>query len=116
MHMANIQNLNKQQIRQINQSIPALGNEGSTVPNRLSAGDILNSLFNLGGNVVTYTTNATANTQDTIPHGLPYVPRGYLVINKGAAVDLYDGGTAWNVTNLYLKATVANVPVTLIVF
>ncbi len=114
--MPNIQSLNTQQAKQISQSIPAIGTPGAADPNHLSAGDIINALFNLGGNVVTYTTNATAGTQDVVAHGLPYTPRGFLVINKSAAVDLYDGGTTWNTTSIYLKATVASVNVTVIVF
>lgn len=114
--MANIQSLDNRQVEYFTQSVPALGTRGSEDPTHLRAGDIVQALFNLGGNVVTYTTNATANTQDVVAHGLPYAPRGFLVINKSEAVDLYDGGTAWTATNIYLKATVASANVTLIVF
>ncbi len=114
--MANIQSLDNRQVEYFSQSIPAIGTRGSSDPAHLRAGDIVQALFNLGGNVVTYTTNATANTQDTVAHGLPYTPRGYLVINKSEAVDLYDGGTTWTSTDIYLKATVASVDVTMIVF
>lgn len=113
--MANIQGLNTEQINWLNQSAPGMGTRGSTDPNRLNFGDMVNALFNLGGNVVTYTTNATANTVDAVPHGLPYVPRGYFSINNGNGGVLYTGAVA-DTTNLHLKCTTASNAVTLIVF
>lgn len=113
--MANIQSLNTEQAAQISNSIPAMGTLGATDPNRLRAGDIINALFNLGGNVVSYTTNATEGTQDTVAHKLPYTPRGYLVINNGNGGVVYTGAAA-DATNVYLKCTTASNAVTLIVF
>lgn len=113
--MGNIQNLNSEQVGWIDQSIPGMGTAGSTDPARMSAGDIINALFNLGGNVISYTTNATANTQDTKPHGLPYTPRGYIVIDNGNGGVVYTGQAADD-ENVYLKCTTASNPVTLIVF
>lgn len=106
-----MQSLNDRQKNAFDQSVPALGTHDSGS----SAGDIINSLFLLGGTLVTYTTNAAAGTQDTVAHDLGYVPKGYIPVDKSAAVDIYTGAAA-NDTNLYLKATVASVTVTLLVF
>jgi len=106
-----VQNLTDRQRNAFDQSVPSVGTHNSGT----SAGDIVNSLFLLGGQLVTYTTNATVGTQDTIPHTLGYVPKGYIPVDKSAAGDFYTGATA-TATNLYLKCTVASVTVTLLVF
>jgi hypothetical protein len=61
---------------------------------------------NMFGKWKAYTTNAAANTQDTIAHGLNMIPIGWLLfsIDKGGV--LYRGATAWDVTNIYLKCTI----------
>lgn len=110
------QQLTQQQYAGFNQSIPALGTRGGG--GHPSAGDIINSLFlaGAGGGVfVNYTSNASANTQDTVPHNLGYVPKGYLVINNSNGGVVYTGAPA-DATNLYLKCTTASNNVTLIVF
>lgn len=71
---------------------------------------------NIMGQFVTYTTNSTPNTQDTVSHQLGSIPIGYIVISKSAACDVYqqsNTGTTWTKSNLYLKATASNVTVTL---
>lgn len=112
--MANIQSLDHRQTEYISQSIPSLGSRGGTDPTTLPAGEIIQALFNLGGNVVNYTF-AVAATQYAIAHGLPYTPRGYIVIGADAAVSVYNGTTAWNDTDIYLEASAAT-SVTLMVF
>lgn len=106
-----MQSLSNEQKAAFSNSVPGLGVNGSGS----SAGDIVDSLFLLGGKLVTYTTNATVGTQDTVAHNLGYIPQGYIPVDKSAAVDLYTGATA-DGTNLYLKASVASVKVTLLVF
>lgn len=106
-----MQGLNEKQKNTFNQSIPGLGVRGSGQ----QAGDIIDSLFQLGGKIVSYTTNAAANTQDTVAHGLGYVPKGYIVINNGNGGVVYTGAPA-DATNLYLKCTTASNAVTLLVF
>lgn len=106
-----MQSLSNEQKTAFSNSVPGLGVNGSGT----SAGDIVNSLFLLGGKLVTYTTNATAATQDTVAHDLGYKPQGYIPVDKSAAVDLYTGADA-DATNLYLKATTASATVTLLVF
>lgn len=79
-----------------------------------------NSTINMGENIqgqfVTYTTNATPNTEDTIPHNLDSIPIGYIVVSKDKAGDVFqkqNTGTPWTSSFLYLKCTVASVSVTL---
>ncbi|UOF90783.1 hypothetical protein LSG31_00425 [Fodinisporobacter ferrooxydans] len=108
-----MQKLTDQQYAAFNQSIPSLGTRGDK--GRPTAGDIINSLFLLGGKIVTYTSNATANTQDTVYHGLGYVPNGYIVIGNGNGGVVYTGANA-DANNLYLKCTTASNSVTLLVF
>jgi hypothetical protein len=44
------------------------------------------------------------------------VPSKYLVVKKGAAVDVYDGATAAEMNKIFLKATVADVTITVRIF
>jgi len=66
--------------------------------------------------LVTYTSNGTPDTEDTLAHGLGRTPTGYLVYGMDKAAIVYDGGTAFTATNLYLKCNVATAAVRLIVF
>ena len=92
------------------QSIPAIRSK-----NYGDAADIINGLYKLGGNTVTYTTNATANTADTVTHNLGYVPNGYIVISNGNGGVVYSGGTA-TATTIPLKCTTASNAVTVMIF
>jgi hypothetical protein len=110
------QSLTQQQYTAFNQSIPSIGTRGGN--GRPTAGDIINALFLAqggGGKIVSYTSNATPNTQDTVQHNLGYPPVGYIVINNGNGGVVYTGAPA-DATNLYLKCTTASNNVTLIVF
>jgi hypothetical protein len=107
-----MQKLTDQQRVAFDQSIPALGTHGSG----RSAGDIINSLFLLGGAIVPYVSNATVNTKDTVPHGLGYVPKGYIVIGSDKAAVIYNDGTAWTDVNLFLKCDTVTTTATLLVF
>jgi len=65
---------------------------------------------------VSFTSNATPDTEDTVAHGLGRVPTGYLVYSRDKAGVLYDSGTAFTASNIYLKCNVASVAFKLIVF
>ena len=56
--------------------------------------------------LVTVTFNA-ANKQQAIAHGLNQIPTGYFVVRSSAALQLYDGSTAWTPQALYVQSTVA---------
>lgn len=67
---------------------------------------------NILGQFITYTTNGTKDTEDTIPHALGSVPIGYIVVRQNKAASLYDSGTVWTSSSLFLKCSVASVLVT----
>lgn len=67
---------------------------------------------NIEGEWHTYTSNAVANTEDTLGHTIGAVPLGYIVVYQDKAGSLYQGpatGTAWTSSNIYLKCSVASV-------
>ena len=65
--------------------------------------------------IVSYVTGPTANAENAVDHNGKKVPRGFVVINKSAAVDVYRGANPWTASKLFLKATVANVTTSLLV-
>ena len=71
---------------------------------------------NLYGQVKIYTTNAVANNEDTVAHTLGRAPIGFLILNRDKAGVVYDGGTAWTATNIYLKCDTASTTVTIWIF
>ena len=124
--------LTNQQIVAFDQSIPSLG---SSLGN--SAGSIINNLITSGGDprsvslgtgvngsvagvlnavYATYTSNATANTADTVSHALGRVPVGYIPVDNGNGGVVYNGGGANTSTALSLKCTTASNALTLLVF
>ena len=66
--------------------------------------------------IKTYTTNGTANTEDTVAHTLKRVPIGFLVLNSNKSANLYDSGTAWTTMNIFLKADVTSATVKVMIF
>ena len=77
----------------------------------LSNGIVLQD--NLRCSILTITFNQ-ANVQQTIRHGLAFVPQYYVPLNKSVAMDIYNGDTGFDKTNIYLKSTVVGT-VTLLV-
>lgn len=68
--------------------------------------------LNISGEYIYFTSSGTANLEFNVSHTLGVVPRGYLVIYKDKAGDLYQGpttGTAWTTDTIYLKCSVATV-------
>ncbi len=63
---------------------------------------------NVSGSFKVFTSNAVADTEETIAHGLGAVPIGFIVINRDKASSLYDSGTAWTSTNAYVKSDTAS--------
>lgn len=82
--------------------------------------DILNAGISFTDNVdcklVSYASNATPDTEDTLAHGLGKTPTGFIVVAKDKAGDIYNGGTADDKTNIHLKCSVASVTATLLIF
>ena len=81
--------------------------------------DILNGGLlladNFDGFLTTITTDATPGVESAIAHGLKRVPSGYLVLKRDQAGILYDGSTAWDSTNIYVRSNVASLTVTLFI-
>lgn len=65
---------------------------------------------------ITFTSNATPDTEDTVAHTLKRIPEGFIVINKDKAADVYDSGTPWTEDEIYLKTDVASAALTIYVF
>lgn len=70
---------------------------------------------NIEGIYQTYTSNASANTEDTIAHELAVIPTGFLVMNIDKGGVIYDSGTTWTSTNIYLKCSTTSTTVTLFI-
>jgi len=64
---------------------------------------------NIKGQFLTFTTSATPNAENTIPHTLGIKPIGWLVINKDKVGDLYASATTWTSSSVFLKCSVASV-------
>lgn len=71
---------------------------------------------NLNAVWVVFTSNGTANTEDTVPHTLGRVPFGFLASCPDKAAVIYNGTTAWTTSNIYVKTSVATVAWKLLVF
>lgn len=68
---------------------------------------------NISGEWQIVADTGAIDTEFSIIHTLGVAPVGFLVvkINKGGVI--YDSGTAWTSTTIYLKASVANATVSL---
>ena len=74
---------------------------------------------NLNAEIVSYTSNAVADTEDTINHTLGRVPSGYLALHRSKAGIIYQGpatGTAWTASAIYVKCNVASTVFSLMIF
>jgi len=60
-------------------------------------------------------TSAGADEEFTVAHGLGATPIGFLVLRQDKGAVIFDSGTTWDDTNLYLKSTIASTTVTLFV-
>lgn len=76
----------------------------------------LSFIDNFNAVTVTVADTGVANTEFSFAHGLKRIPTGYLVIRRNKAGVVYDSGTTWTVSTIYLKCSVANVSITVIVF
>lgn len=75
----------------------------------------INFSDNFNGKILSYTTNATPDTEDAIPHGMKLVPISFIVIdiNKGGVAYR---SAAFDKTNVYLKCTVASAAIKVFIF
>lgn len=69
-------------------------------------------LAKINGVFISGTTNATPDTESSFAHTLGRVPRGFIVITKDKAGDMYAGSTANTSSLIYLRNAVASVAFT----
>lgn len=62
---------------------------------------------------VTVADTGSADTEFVVAHNLGVVPTGYAVRRQDKAASVYLSGTTWTTTNIYLKASTANVALNL---
>tara|TARA_Y100000310_G_C20462828_1_gene706185 strand:- start:497 stop:895 length:399 start_codon:yes stop_codon:yes gene_type:complete len=82
-------------------------NLAQTVNGNLGLGDGVD-FDNLVGEWVTYSTNAVANTEDTIAHTLGAVPVGYFLLKPPLVGNIHIGSTTWTTSNIYLSCNAAS--------
>lgn len=66
--------------------------------------------------IITYTSNATPDTETSASHSLERVPSGYIVCYQDKAGILYDSGTSWTPGTVYFKCSVASVTFKILLF
>jgi hypothetical protein len=70
---------------------------------------------NIAGAWAAATTPGVVNTEFVVTHNIGRVPTGFFVVHKSGACDVYDSGTAWTATQIFLKATVININLTIFI-
>lgn len=85
-----------------------------TVDGHIGFGDGL-EIDNMFGSWVSYTSNAVANTEDTVAHNLGLIPIGFLVFSIDKNGTVYKGPTAWTTTNIFLKCSAASAAILLFI-
>lgn len=73
-------------------------------------------LDNLDAVEIAFTSNGLPDTEDAIVHLLGRKPIRFIVTYKDKAADVYNSGTAWTSTQIYLKTNVASAAIKLLVF
>ena len=71
---------------------------------------------NMDCRIVSYTTNATPDTEDAITHTLGKIPVGYIITYQDKAGSIYDSGTAWTEDTIYLKCSTTSASVRMLIF
>jgi hypothetical protein len=73
---------------------------------------------NFKGNEYTVSDTGSADTEFTINHKLGYTPTRWVCIDIDGDGYVYrdSGGTAWTTSNAYLKCSVANAAVILLIY
>ena len=71
---------------------------------------------NFDAEILSVADSGTANTEFTVSHTLKRVPIGFIVLNINKAGVVYDSGTAWTTSAIYLKCSTANTVIKLLVF
>lgn len=64
---------------------------------------------NMNSKNVLVNTPGVANTEFAVTHNLNRVPNHFNITYKNKACDVFDSGTAWTKTQIFLKCSVATV-------
>lgn len=83
--------------------------EKNYLQNVLHADEVTNLESKINGVFISGTTNGSVDTEDGFAHTLGRIPRGFIVITKDKAGDMYAGSTANTNALIYLKNAVASV-------
>lgn len=65
---------------------------------------------------LTVADTGNANTEFSLTHHLSRVPNGFIITKSDKACSVYDSGTTWTSSMIYLKCDAANVALSLSVF
>lgn len=71
---------------------------------------------NFNAEIASVADTGVADTEFSYTHSLKRVPAGFIVINISKGGVVYDSGTAWTATTIYLKCTQASTVVKLLIF
>lgn len=71
---------------------------------------------NVDAQTISYTSNAIADTEDTVAHTLKREPTGFIVVDTDKAGIVYRGGTAFTTTDIYLKCSTASTALKVLIF
>lgn len=76
--------------------------------------DVPVKCVNIDGNLV-ITISGVADTEFIVTHNLNRIPIGFDVKRTDKACSVYDSGTAWTKTQIFLKCSIATVKMTLFI-
>ena len=71
---------------------------------------------NFNANLITVSDTGVADTTFVVTHNLKRVPIGYMPFYLNKAGVVYDAGTPWTASAIYLKCNVASTLVKLLIF
>ena len=73
-------------------------------------------LDNLKAYRATIADSGTANSVNTVTHGLGFIPQGFIVLHNNTAGVVYSHGrSTWTVTEMYVKCSAANAELEILV-
>lgn len=70
---------------------------------------------NMAGVMLSGNTGVAANTQFTVTHNLGVIPVGFIILRRDQHCSIYDTGTAWTTTQIFVAADAPNVNYTIFV-
>lgn len=97
-------------LQQLYTSMQRIWQQMSQIVNsRLSMGGPLNPIGNNIAGVWLAFVMAAPGTDLVLTHNLGYLPNGFIVMQKSAACDIFNGVGAWTKTTITLRGTVGGV-------